>query len=536
MSIILLKISSILLIIISLVYNIKHEVTIMAKLLKSKKSKIYSLCLFFSFLFLTICTKSSFLYPINNWTDANCFFTIGRGMLDGKVYYLDLFDQKGPLLFFYHTIAAMISYKSFLGVFIIEVVSFSFFLYYTYKLLNIFVKEKTAIYSLPIISFLILTLPAFSHGDSAEEFCLPFLMFSIYSLVKFLKENKKYPSYKMVFINGIIAGAVMTIKYTMLGYWFAFMMCLFFYMIKRKEVKRSFISCLVFLLGMFIPLLPWLIYFAYHNALDEFIFSYVTFNIKYYPNNKPLLLRLITVISKPARFFATNLGIGIPFFFGLLILWFDKLILKTKEQKLIITTTFIFLAIGVFFGGVSFRYYYLILTPFSIFGIIVLAKWIEEKYQVHKNINSDAYLTIITTILLALAFYASSNTSMIKPLVEKEDTVQYQFAEIINKKKNPTILNYHFLDGGFYMASVTQPTTKYFQKQNISDDLFPKITEEQDKLIKNKKVDFVITRTKINRYENIKFTKYLKRNYREIYHKNEDYEEKRFRYTLWEKK
>lgn len=517
-------------------YNIKREVSFMHKLIKSKKVKIFSLCLFFSFLFLTICTKSSFLYPINNWSDANCFFTIGRGMLSGKVYYLDLFDQKGPLLFFYHTIAAIISSKSFIGVFIIEIISFTFFLYYAYQLLTMFVKDITAIYTLPIISFLILTLPAFSHGDSAEEFCLPFLMFSIYSLIQFLKEKKNYPSYKMILINGIVAGLVLSIKYTMLGFWFAFMMCLFFYMLKRKEIKRAFTSCLFFLFGMFIPLIPWIIYFIYHNALDDFIFSYVTFNIKYYPSKFPLIISLINVISKPLRFFATNLGIGFPFFFGILILWFDDLFLNTKEQKIIIITTFIFLALGIFFTGESYRYYYLILTPFSLFGIIVLAKWIEDKYQIHNNVNSGAYLTILTTIVLALSFYASPNTKMIKPLVEKEDTVQYQFAEIINQKKNPTILNYHFLDGGFYLASNTLPTTKYFQKQNISDTIFPTINNEQEKLIKYKKVDFVITKTKINRYENFEFTKYLKKNYREVARKNEDYEDKRYRYILWRKK
>lgn len=44
---------------------------------------------------LAVCSKSSFLYPLNDWVDVNCFFTVGRGMLHGLVPYRDLYEQKG---------------------------------------------------------------------------------------------------------------------------------------------------------------------------------------------------------------------------------------------------------------------------------------------------------------------------------------------------------------------------------------------------------------------------------------------------------
>ena len=51
-----------------------------------------------AFLTITVCSKSSFLYPLNDWVDVNCFFTVGRGMLHGLVPYRDLYEQKGDLL------------------------------------------------------------------------------------------------------------------------------------------------------------------------------------------------------------------------------------------------------------------------------------------------------------------------------------------------------------------------------------------------------------------------------------------------------
>ena len=44
---------------------------------------------------LTVCTKSSFLYPLNDWVDVHCYFTVGRGILHGMVPYRDLYEQKG---------------------------------------------------------------------------------------------------------------------------------------------------------------------------------------------------------------------------------------------------------------------------------------------------------------------------------------------------------------------------------------------------------------------------------------------------------
>ena len=56
---------------------------------------LYSLLL--AFVFLAVCSKSSFLYPFNDWYDANDFLTLGKGMLHGLVPYRDLYEQKGPI-------------------------------------------------------------------------------------------------------------------------------------------------------------------------------------------------------------------------------------------------------------------------------------------------------------------------------------------------------------------------------------------------------------------------------------------------------
>ena len=46
-----------------------------------------------SFVLLFFCSMTSYLFPIHNWVDQNCFLTLGKGILEGTVPYRDLFEQ-----------------------------------------------------------------------------------------------------------------------------------------------------------------------------------------------------------------------------------------------------------------------------------------------------------------------------------------------------------------------------------------------------------------------------------------------------------
>ena len=504
----------------------------MCKRLKDLKVILY--CFVVSFLFLMICTKSSFLYPLNDWADANCFFTMGKGMFKGKILYASLFDQKGPLLFFIYGIASLISYKSFIGVFVLEVISFTIFLYFAYKIFRFYLNKNVSLLMLPIISFIILSLKAFTHGGSAEEFVLPMLMYSLYSLIKFVKNSDMKFNFWFFFINGLMAGLVLTIKFTLLGFWFAFMLGLFIYYVLKGKWKIGICSGLTFLFGMVIPVIPWIIYFGLNGALNNFFDSYVLFNILYYPHKDSILIRLFWVFFKPLKFAFLNLCFGIPFVVGICSIIFENKLFNDKFGKFMIIFTYFFLCLGVFLGGVSFRYYYLILTPFVIFGLIIIGIYFSEIFSFEK-INKFLYVLLIF-VFLCLSFLMSQNTYMLDSKYTKDNLVQYKFSEITNKKKKSTLLNYGFLDGGFYTVTGIIPSTRYFQKQNVSYKVFPDIIDSQNKIIKNKEVDFVVTRIPVFKDKPKWMTPYLDSNYKVVYSMNQYYEERLYCYTLWQKK
>ena len=98
----------------------------------------------------------------------------------------------------------------------------------------------------------------------------------------------------------------------------------------------------------------------------------------------------------------------------------------------------------------------------------------------------------MTIVFLLFAYYKSPNTYMLG--MPKEELVHYQFADIIQETEDATLLNYGFLDAGFYTVSEVLPSERFFQMQNISYEAFPEMMDSQDACIREQRVDYVIVR------------------------------------------
>ncbi len=473
---------------------------------------IYFYCLLCSIIFLSICSKSSFLYPLNNWDDANSFFTMGKGMANGLIIYKDLFEQKGPLLYLIHAIAYIISNKTFIGIFIFEVISFSIFLYFANKTILLYFRKIHILWASPLMSFIILSSYVFISGDSAEEFCLPLLAISLYYFLNYYKNiyPQKMPT-KQVIFNGVMAGLVMVIKYNLLGFWLGFAGFLCIGLLINKKVKEAFLSGLYFLFGMLIVALPWIIYFALNNALYEMIDVYFFVNISAYSENVSILNRILTAFKSAYGFAGTLMHFSIITFLGYIYVIFSKTIIPNKYGKFAITFTIFLTILGVYYGA-NHVYYFLILMTFIVLGTLFIANVIEKILK-PKLINYTIFLTPIY-ILSFVILTCNNSVNYDFHNIKKEDLLQYQFAQIIEKKENPTLLNYGFLDGGFYTVTNITPNVKYFHKPNIKYENYPEIMDEQNRYIKDSIIDFVVLKL-MDTSESTQIP-YLYENYEEV--------------------
>ncbi len=462
-----------------------------------KKSK-YLLFLISVFAFLLLASRSSFLYVCNNWDDANSYFSVGKALFNGKMPYRDVFDQKGMYLYFFYGLAYLIKSTSFFGVFILEIVFGTIDVIGFHKILYLYISEKQSAFLAPAAYATIVVSRSFWWGGAAEEICLPFYIFGLYLILSYFR--KEYQDSTMgadkLLIGGILAGFIANIKFTGLGFFFAWMALVWLSFVIKKEFVKSLKACLIFLFGMFLPFIPWIIYFGFQNSLYEWYWGYVFINVFLYPNSQDggafqkfytLAKILYWLIRDNYQYFVFALA-GIIF-----------TVLERGQKiitRLIVPVLFGFLFLGIFIGGRTLPYYSLPLGVFTVFGFALIGRIIDRFSQNHEltsSFSNVAIYAIITVVFSAMIFDLSMNVPFMS---EKEDSYfMFRFKDEVLEKENPTLLNIGCLDAGLYTITGIVPSCRWFQTQTL--DIPEKENNpyfEQERYIKEGLTDFVLAR------------------------------------------
>lgn len=511
----------------------------MIKNLNKEDIKQYAGLLIISIVLLFFCSMTSYLFPIHNWVDQNCFLTLGKGILEGVVPYRDLFEQKGPLLYFLHSAGLLISDNDFHGVFIIQVLFFTAYLVMMKKTAEIFLGDSKKSVAVAVICGMVTAVThCYRRGDNAEEFCLPFVALALYWLLKAMKNGySKTMTNKVMLLNGFFAGCIFWIKFTLLGFHLAWTAVFFVLMLSEKKYSKAFIGCIVFLCGMALSSVPYLIYFAMHNSLKDLFEVYIYSNVFLYSKHMTFAERVIYMLNTAKSNIIKNPTLDILIFVGLYgFCLTDKYIKKTGYKILLILCSFV-LFTGIFIGGTNYSYYYLITAFQSVLGGIYIVDIVTERFpDLLGNVTNKK--KIFTAMAFLIVTITMSNSKFYYGM-GKNDFPQYQFAKIIDAKENSTLFNYNFLDGGFYLGAGKKPVSRYFCRVNIPQRNLPEMYEEQKNILREKKADFVVSRVTSDMKSSIgalhmnASNALLFQNYRIVCIGEEKHD--RYNYVLWEK-
>lgn len=467
------------------------------KIWNSSNVVLVIVCMILAFIFLLFCSRSSFLFSYNNWDDANSYFSMGKFMMNGGVIYRDLYDQKGPFLYLLYGAAYLLSHNTFMGVFVFEVLAITGFLFYGYKILRLYTTAKIAYLVLPVLPAVTLSSLSFYWGGAAEEFCLPLFMASFYSVLKYFKqEYPNPPKINMIVWNGILAGIILQLKYTLLGFYFAWMAVIAVWNLTKINWKKSLQSCIVFLLSMGITMIPWLLYFGKHQALDDWFQCYVYNNIFLYSDLQKAEGGMFDKFYQLAKILYNLIWDNFSYFSLILIGFYCLIFSKAYRwyEKINTIFLFIFLFLGIYIGGANIFYYSIPLMIFSVLGLGEIGKGIHKirKKLGEGAIDKKAFCFLFVLIALGGLFFSnrnSMNTEYRK--IEKEEHFLWEFQQIVEKEENPTLLNINMLDAGLYTVADIVPTCKYFQTNGIN---LEEMRQEQEKYIKEGRTMFVISR------------------------------------------
>jgi hypothetical protein len=448
----------------------------------------------FALVLISVFSTCSFLYPLNPWDDANVYMTIGNAMLGGKELYVDIFDHKGPVLFFLHEWAAMLSRSSFVGIYLVEIVCCYFYLLYSWKTMKTLSdspsmgrnKESLALEgevwrgsALCLLGILTYSSDFFSYGDSVEEFALPIFAHSLYLLLKFVRD-REVPSRWNSVAMGIGVALLFWMKFNLLFFYVGAGLALLYIAWKHRQMVALWKMVLWAFVGFALVSACVVIYFAWHGTLDALWYSYFEVNIFHYHG--------VGTNGEPPFWWFKLVKLGIW-----AVLMIPVFFLKvSKEVKLLVFGTYGMLVLSFATLTVQF-YYFLTLFPFfalapsfSPFGGVFKQQASSSPGHSPKG-GAGRGLLLLFVAFLAIA----TNWNIVTLLNGTFPHSVLEMAEIINKNESEDseVLTFSSYDTGIYQHTRHLPPNRNYFLSSILD---PEIKREQAEWVNSGKVKYLV--------------------------------------------
>ena len=247
-----------------------------------------------SFLLLYSYTTSPLF--LNDGMDSAVFKTMGLAILKGKIPYVDIFDHKGPILYFINALGQwMIPGR--MGIFLLQVVGLSIAIVYMFKAARLFVGN--ALSFLAVLFTLFIFGGLIQEGNQCEEWMMYFFTVALYYALKYVVNHSDmcHPL-KYSLLYGFCFGMMFFIRpndaVAMMG---GLMTGVAIWLVYKKEYRNAFLNALCFAAGFLLVVVPIVCYFAWHNALGDLWYGLVGYNKGYTGGMVQLLSALATSLK-----------------------------------------------------------------------------------------------------------------------------------------------------------------------------------------------------------------------------------------------
>ena len=226
--------------------------------------------------------------------DSSIFKTIGLGLAQGRMPYIDLFDHKGGLLFMIEALGWIIAPGRW-GLYILHSIFLSAVLIFLFKTAELFIDRMKAFGA--TMASLLLYVIFMESGNQCETYILPATTVTLYLALKYLVNNASgsHPAW-FSFIYGVAFALAFWVRpndaVSQIG---SIVFGILLFIIVKKEYLNVIANSLAFFAGCTIVTLPIIIFFASHDCLMPLLDGTFLYNIKYateggFPSLKMILV------------------------------------------------------------------------------------------------------------------------------------------------------------------------------------------------------------------------------------------------------
>ncbi len=425
-----------------------------------------------SAILVTLFSSCSWIYPINPWDDANVFMSIGKSMKHGLLLYKDIFDQKGPCLFFIHQLSCYVSENSFLGIYFLEILCLWGYLTFSYRIMRLFTENSITIPLTIFLGTIYITSDFFWYGDSVEELCLPILSYSLFHILRFIKTSRPPQISSSLFI-GIGAGVVFWMKFTLMTFYAGVLIALIFVLYRKKLLNLLVKPLLLVVAGLLLVTFFVFAYFLYHGTFLEMVDAYFYTNLFLYHGTASN--------GEPAGLWFKLVKLAIC-----AILVLPAAIIKVRwDVRVVVLVPFILQMLSYALFTVHLYYFIPLFAYFPLF-IFFLRR---------QRTTKVSYVVMLVLAVLSVI----TNFNIVTLISGTFPNTIKEYAKIINEDMSvcKRVLTFSSRDVGIHLLTDQLPPIKYFFIPNI---IKPEIKEEQSRALATGDIKYLVRKYDDNQY------------------------------------
>lgn len=285
--------------------------------------------------------------------DSSVFLYMGRRMQEGLVPYRDVFDHKGPILYFINYIGLQLGGTN--GVWLIEVLGFGLSTGYLFKWLTSRFGDTVA--CLAVSASCVLFLDFFTGGNMTETYAYYFLIPCTCWLCEYAEGERL--SWCRWFFVGLSVGVILCLRPNMVSIGLIYAVLVLVQIVRTRSLAPLSDAVLPGLAGLCLAVVTCLVYLKAHDALAAMWETYILFNVKYASGGG-------IVLDRPFDLY---------FFLGVVTLnGVEVLLLKDKKLRagLLANLVFLTLSLVVVVSKMRYYHYYVVVLPACLFPVAVL--------------------------------------------------------------------------------------------------------------------------------------------------------------------
>ena len=207
--------------------------------------------------------------------DSTIYKLLGLGILQGKLPYVDLFDNKGPYLYLINALGQWIIPGRW-GLFILQSISLTTTLYFLYRTSCLFCNTKKSL--LITVLSLFLLAGCYQGGNHVEEWMLPFLAIGFYLIIDLFKTHfENFPPKAVLWRSalwGLCFGIVLMLRPNdAIAFFGGILIGLCLWLLNKKEYLIALYAGLSFLAGAVVAIAPAIVWYASNRALSDMWFG-----------------------------------------------------------------------------------------------------------------------------------------------------------------------------------------------------------------------------------------------------------------------